>query len=298
LSQVKPLVSIVIPVYNAERFVASTVESALSQTYQPLEIIAVDDGSTDSSTQIVNRYRSIRVISQDNRGVGMARNRGVAASKGEFVAFLDSDDLWEAEKVEKQMEVFSYHPELSVVTTLSRRITAEGKSIPNGSKPPIPTATPFSPYRSLLRFGNPFCISSALTKKSVFERVGGFRKVPLSADYDLWIRLASEDVLFYTIPDRLTCYRQLEVSMIHGSLEKEYGAQLGILELHKERYDTKMFRRRKAKIYYDWADSAFYTNDRTAWNAIYSSAVLDPFNPRLASLFFRGLVKWLVFSRR
>src|SRR5438045_4325502 len=96
----KGLVSVVIPNYNYARYVGDAVDSVLGQTYADLEVIVVDDGSTDASRDVLLSYGdSVKTISQQNQGVSAARNNGVAASRGEFVAFLDADDLWLPEKV-------------------------------------------------------------------------------------------------------------------------------------------------------------------------------------------------------
>jgi glycosyltransferase involved in cell wall biosynthesis len=103
-----PLVSVVIPMYNVENYIAETLESVLNQTYKNLEIVIVDDGSKDNSASVVKEYlqkhNCIKYIIQENSGVSIARNRGVAEATGEFIAFLDSDDLWLPEKLGKQLE--------------------------------------------------------------------------------------------------------------------------------------------------------------------------------------------------
>jgi len=112
----KDLVSIIIPVYNGEKYLAQAIESILAQTYRPIEIIAVDDGSTDGSSKIAKRYsENLLYIYQSNRGAGAARNTGVKKAKGNFIAFLDADDVWVEDKLSLQMEVFGSDLELDVV---------------------------------------------------------------------------------------------------------------------------------------------------------------------------------------
>jgi len=111
-NQKRPLVSVVMPVYNAERFLRQAIDSVLNQTYQNIELIAVDDCSKDNSLQILTEYQEndsrVRVIKQkQNQGVAHARNRGVQLAKGEFIALLDSDDVWEVEKLDKQVLLLS-----------------------------------------------------------------------------------------------------------------------------------------------------------------------------------------------
>jgi hypothetical protein len=116
-----PLVSVVIPAWNAAAFVGEAIESARAQTWPHLEVIVVDDGSTDETPAALRRYDDapdVRVIRQDNAGPAAARNRGVEAGRGEFIAFLDADDLWRPTKVRKQLDAFRRNPKLGLVYTL------------------------------------------------------------------------------------------------------------------------------------------------------------------------------------
>lgn len=104
----KPTVSVVIPCYNAAPFLRETLDSAINQTYPPLEILLIDDGSTDDSAAIAESYGPpVRVIRQPNQGESVARNRGIDEAKGDWIAFLDADDLWDAQKTEKQVAALS-----------------------------------------------------------------------------------------------------------------------------------------------------------------------------------------------
>ena len=121
------LVSVVIPAYNAERFIDEALQSVLAQTHERLEVIVVDDGSTDRTAARVQAYgERARYIRQSNAGVGAARNRGLAAATGDWVAFLDADDLWQPEKLATQLEVASRHPASGLVACDGVRFGAEG----------------------------------------------------------------------------------------------------------------------------------------------------------------------------
>ena len=112
-----PLVSVIIPVYNYERYLAEAFESALNQTYQHLEVIVVDDGSTDQSGEVAKSFaaRGVRYYPQAHAGIGPTRNKGVELARSEFLAFLDADDRWPAEKNERQLGAFENDPELEMV---------------------------------------------------------------------------------------------------------------------------------------------------------------------------------------
>jgi glycosyltransferase involved in cell wall biosynthesis len=109
------LVSVIIPVYNSERYVAEAIESVLSQTHRSIEVIVVDDGSTDDSAQIVKRYGSVQYYFQPHGGIGSALNRGIQEARGSFFAFLDTDDLWKNNKLIRQMSFLNQNPEPDIV---------------------------------------------------------------------------------------------------------------------------------------------------------------------------------------
>ncbi|MBD2182999.1 glycosyltransferase family A protein [Aerosakkonema funiforme] len=110
------LVSVIIPVYNCEKYLAEAIESVLAQTYQPLEIIVIDDGSTDGSAEVAKRFgTTVQYCFQANSGTAAARNRGIELAKGDFFAFLDADDLWIEDKLTNQMAAFTNNPNLDVV---------------------------------------------------------------------------------------------------------------------------------------------------------------------------------------
>ena len=109
------LVSAIIPVYNCERYLAEAIESVLNQTYQPIEVIVINDGSTDDTEAVAKRFdSSIRYYAHPNKGLGATRNRGVELAQGHFIAFLDADDLWVADKIERQMAYFDDGPDLDM----------------------------------------------------------------------------------------------------------------------------------------------------------------------------------------
>ena len=113
-----PLVSCIVPVFNGERFLGDALDSALAQTYQPVEIIVVDDGSTDGTPSVAARYGSrITYLRQPNSGSASAKNRGVRAARGELVAFLDADDLWHPDKLARQRRRLRERPDLSLCFT-------------------------------------------------------------------------------------------------------------------------------------------------------------------------------------
>ena len=158
------LVSVVIPTYNGQRYIVPTLDSILAQKYRPLEILVVDDGSTDSTPQIVRDYApEVRLIEQARRGHPAARNAGVRSASGEFLGFLDHDDLWSPDKLERQIACFSNRPELDLVfghiqNFFTPEMTAEERER---------VAVPLQPLPGLLQ-------GSMLARRQSFDRVGPF----------------------------------------------------------------------------------------------------------------------------
>jgi len=179
-------VSVIIPTHNRRDFVREALASVLAQTYQDFELVIVDDGSTDATRAIVQEFSRIQYVFQDNRGVSAARNRGVALSSGELLAFLDSDDLWQPRKLAMQIEFFAAHPEAQICQTEEIWVR-NGVRVNPHSKHKKPTGDIFA--RSLqLCLVSP---SAVMIRRTFFKRMGGFDEtLPACEDYDLWLRIA------------------------------------------------------------------------------------------------------------
>ena len=219
MSNISSLVSVIIPAYNAENTLDETLESVRGQTYGDLEIIVVDDGSSDGTCDVARRHATsdhrIRIISIENSGVANARNVGIAASRGEFVAPIDADDLWHPEKIARQMEVMGAHgSEMGYVYTLYRRIDADGRVLFTSG------ACDFAGHvylRSLLVnfVGNG---SSLLIRRAAFEAVGGYepdlRRQGAQGCEDYLIQtLIARSWTVGLVPEYLTGYRRIPGAM-------------------------------------------------------------------------------------
>ncbi len=187
-------VSVVVPAYNAERTIGRALESARAQTYEGIcEIIMVDDGSTDATAEIVQRdFPDVTLLRQENQGSAVARNRGVAAARGDYIAFLDSDDEWLPEKTEAQMECLAEHEGL--VMTLADAITVVGNrhKLEKGTgRGPLVQPLNFREVFPFFRF-HQGC-SGWIMERGVFERSGGFRaEMRRTQDTELLWRLLIE----------------------------------------------------------------------------------------------------------
>jgi glycosyltransferase involved in cell wall biosynthesis len=186
---VVPTVSVIIPTYNRWPMIAEAVESVLAQSFTALEVIVIDDGSDDGTVDRLQKYAaSLRVISQERRGVAAARNSGVRNAQGRYVAFLDSDDLWLSGKLEIQTAFMAQHPEMQICQTEEIWIR-HGRRVNPKTKHRKPSGDIFR--RSLeLCLVSP---SAVMMTRELFDRVGGFDEtLPVCEDYDLWLRIAVE----------------------------------------------------------------------------------------------------------
>lgn len=211
------LVSVIVPTFNAGKFIRETIESVLNQTYTNFEILVVDDGSNDNTISILNKLKSkdkrieYYVIEHSGRPA-VPRNFGIEKSNGEFVAFLDADDIWVKDKLEKQISEFEKHPNYIFLYSMSVTFGDVNLFSPNYEVLPL-LHKAVKTKNDLLDIGNTITCSSVLVKKEALQKVSGFDediKLKAIEDYDLWIRL-SELGNFGFIPRIHVFYR------IHGS---------------------------------------------------------------------------------
>jgi glycosyltransferase involved in cell wall biosynthesis len=185
-----PLVSAIIPVYNGERYLAQAIESVLAQTYRLIELIVVDDGSVDSSADIAKSYQEVQSIHQTNQGHGAAKNAGIQAAQGEFLAFLDVDDLWEPNKLDLQVGHLIKHPHIGYTICKARTFLEHGTDLPSWLG------------RDQLEEASPLYVPSALVvRKTVIEEIGDFDTTYRHAnDCDWFFRAKDADFTMAIVP--------------------------------------------------------------------------------------------------
>lgn len=208
-STAEPLVSVILPTFNGEKYLDDALKSVYSQTYQPYEVIVVDDGSRSGRvSEICQKYGDkLTYVRQENRGVSAARNAGIRASRGVYIAFLDDDDLWRPEKLKKQVGLFERLAADGIAAGLI--YTGYQDLLENGECAPTTTypSAGFN-YRTLL-FINFVDAggSSAVVPKRVLDAVGLFDEaLPYGEDWDLAIRIARKHPI-YSVDEPLTLYR-------------------------------------------------------------------------------------------
>ena len=188
IDQVEPsLVSIIIPCYNQAHFLPDAIESALAQTHRKVEVIVVDDGSPDSTAEVVARYPEVRCVRQENRLVAEARNAGFRASSGEYVLFLDADDRLTPNAVEAHLLCFAEHPEAGFVVGDIDHMTLDGSYAGSPRWPVLKS----NHYEELLRVNHVANNLAVMFRRSVIERAGDFNPLYHPADdYELLLRAA------------------------------------------------------------------------------------------------------------
>jgi glycosyltransferase involved in cell wall biosynthesis len=205
-----PLVSVVMPVRNGGALLRAAVESILDQTLRDLELIVVDDGSTDGSRDVIKSLDDprIRLVEQEPLGLVAALNRGLAEAKGAYVARMDADDLSLPERLERQAAFLAAHPEVGLVAT-SFRIVETGQEQQRTTL--LPTRSSDLRMRLLLR--NPFSHGSIMVPRPVLERAGPYSDAyGNNEDYDLWRRIARDHELA-ALPEVLYAYREHEAGV-------------------------------------------------------------------------------------
>jgi glycosyltransferase involved in cell wall biosynthesis len=195
-----PIVSVIMPVYNGERFIDFALKSIFSQEYRPLDVIVVDDGSVDATADIIARYHEARYISQQHKGLGTALNTGVEAARGEFMTFLDSDDWWAPGTLRRQIDHMIAHPQTDLVLGKMQNSMEPGATVT------VTTKNFQAEAMVCLTWG------AVMARRHVFDIVGPFNTALTHAvDVDFFIR-AKEAGLRMDIIQEIFLYHR-----IHGS---------------------------------------------------------------------------------
>lgn len=219
------IVSVIIPAFNSEQYIAECIDSVLVQTFQDFEIIIIDDGSTDDTVSIISEYKNdrIKLFHQDNSGSAAARNYGVKQSSGIWIAFIDADDIWLPDKLQKQLEHCSNqawsHTDLFF----------HGSFYPKYTK-----ATDFTSKHSgfilnNLLVENSIGTSSVVLKKEIFHELGGFNTdLRALQDWDLWLRIAEKYQACYI--DQPLVYYRVHTSSVSRNVRKTLPYHINLID--------------------------------------------------------------------
>lgn len=224
-------VSVIIPAYNREKFIARAIQSVLAQIYGDYEIIVVDDGSTDNTANIVKQFGGkVKYILQPNGGSASARNRGIKESQGEYIAFLDSDDFWVPEKLNEQVKVLDNNPNVGIVYAKMPIVNEKGEQV--GMKPSQPSGKNF---KELLEIWGDIPTSTVLTRRECFDKAGFFdTSLKTMQDIDMWLRIARLYDL-YEIEGKVLAYYYRHSGQITQNRIKVYE---GLVRIYTKIYKT------------------------------------------------------------
>ena len=243
-----PRVSVVIPAYNAAPTIGQALDSVFSQTFRAFEVVVVDDGSTDRTREVVAGYGDrIRVLTKVNEAKPAAtRNLGVRAASGELVAFLDADDWWREDKLERQVAVFDGRPDVGLVYTADATVDAAGKVL---SVNPCPAEARGRIYE-MLTVRNAMVGSSVMARREAIGRAGGFDESLTSIEnWDLWIRISRDWAIEY-IDEPLTLYRVHEGNRSSNVELRRQNVFRVLAKYHDLRDPSPSARRRRVDAYF------------------------------------------------
>ena len=231
----KPKLSVVVPSYNHQDYISETLKSLEKQTFQDFEIIVVDDGSTDRTVEIVKSFPSrARIFTQENQGVVAARNRGVSLAKGEYICFVDSDDVVLSDRFARQVAILDNDAEVGLVFADALIIDSKGKQI--GKFSDVYPVVPGDVAKMLVLH---YCFTPMITvmvRTEVLEKTGPFEKPGPISDYIKWIEVAHLSKVYYD-PKPLGCWRRHQRSTSKNvSQEKKYAQTRMMLRRTLRRY--------------------------------------------------------------
>jgi len=222
-----PLISVIVPVYNGEKTIEKTIESILNQTFLDFELIIINDGCQDSTLKVISTIQDprLKVFSYLNGGVSASRNRGLAQATGEFISFIDADDLWTSNKLETQFRVLQENPQAAVAYSWTDWIDESGKILGKGSY----ITQEGNVFAQMLLNDFVASGSNCLIRRQALIEVGGFdESLAHGEDWDLWLRLAAR-YEFIAIPSPQILYR-ISSSSASSDVWKMEAGSLKIIE--------------------------------------------------------------------
>ena len=261
------LVSAIIPVHNYAQYIFEALDSVLKQTYKNIEIIVVDDGSTDDTKAIVGGYIEkyadrIRYFYQENKGPGVARNLGIKQSKGQYIAFLDADDIWLSKKLQLQIDLFEKEPTLGFIHTNHtlfnlKEVVANHKFAVNSKRHLSGEIFPYLLRECIVR------TSTAVIKRECISSIGFFETTFSGEDYDFWLRAAKKYKAGYINEPLARCREHIQQT--HLGVNKTYTNVKRVIEKTIQSFPEimedfecrKSLRYREAKINFELGYSFF-----------------------------------------
>lgn len=287
-----PKVSVVIPTYNSIAYLPTTVQSVLQQTFTDWELIIVNDGSTDQTVEWVKTVADprVRLISQANAGVAEARNTGLHHAQGEYIAFLDADDVWEPTKLEKQVPLLDRDPQVGLVDTAAQWIDHHDYLLDHCHPPTISGNV----WPWILEANTLSCGSTALVRRVCFEALGGFdQAVSPAEDWDMWIRIAT-CYRFAAVDEILVYYRQHPASASRNYTLMEQQLRRVIAQnTQRARQTDRHFGISLDRLNLAERRAYCWLYQYLAWKHFDSGKTLAPFQAMLRGIWIYPVIHWV-----
>ena len=299
-----PKISIIMPVLNGERYVADAIESVCRQTYPAYELLVIDDGSTDRTREIVRGFAArldLKYVHHEtNQGITRSINDGLRRASGDYVTFLDHDDLWLPDFLETQLRHLTEHPDVGMVHSDIQTIDADGKVIEHSVTRERKRIRPSGFVFRHLFNQSMICGNSVMVRKECFERLGLWDESLRWADYHMWLRISRHYKIDY-VPRVLTAYRQHSSQTTRSdSIEPAAEAPVAVQAIEKllkdypeirDELGERVIRRRMASFYFDLAGDSFSKGERRRARWYAQRAVrMWPTNPRYLALYAATLL--------
>lgn len=274
------LISIIMPTYNREVFLPVAIESVIAQSYKELELIIVDDGSTDNSRELINAYAEkdsrIKYLYQENQRQSVARNYALSIAKGEFICFLDSDNYWPLDKLEKSIKAFEQYPAADIIYGDCVTIDEDGNELHRHNM------RRYSGWiAALLLKDNFVSMNTTMTRRKCFDELGGMSgKRRVADDYDLWLKFSTR-FCFQYIPEFLAYYRVME-NQISSNKKLRFETNEKIILDFLAAYPNAVNEQEKKDgltAFYTRKARHYATSDKKeAYSAIRTALGVDPFS--------------------
>ena len=236
-----PKISVIMPAYNAERYIECAIKSILNQTLKDFELIIIDDGSTDGTLKKIQKIQDSRIVihCQENMGQALARNAGIALARGKYIAMMDADDISLPERFEKQVEYLESHRDIGAVSSFIQNVDSSGKPI-GAWGDDVNVKTP-EQIRNTIVYKN--CFSHAPTMFRVKNiKHYKYRNIKAAEDYELWLRMISDGIILAKIPEFLYLYRQHDSSTMAGVNEVDFDWRMAKMKLNFLWYQLSQFK--------------------------------------------------------
>jgi glycosyltransferase involved in cell wall biosynthesis len=296
---VTPRVSVIVPAYNAAVYLPHAIDSVLAQTFVDWEIVVVDDGSTDHTQSVVESYRpalaaKLQYIHQSNHGLPAARNTGIKAARGEFIALLDADDVWLPQRLERGVQVLDSDPEIGLVHARVARIDTKGMVIGQLKVDPKYMSGRIA-HDIYIRRAHIVC-PTVMFRRRCLDKGGWFdESMRATEDRDLWFRIALHFKIEYI--DEILAYYRLSPSSMTSDLDRLLGGQLYFVSKHYRSGCATRMEQLQAlgNIYRELGDSLFRGGALTKAIGSYLRAVgYNPLSIPNTYMLFRAIMEPLV----